>query len=240
MKTDQKLRDEVQHELRWDSQIAADHISVAVEDRIVTLSGMVRSYAERQSAQQAALRVDGVHDVANELQVELPGEPMCSDAQLAQAVRTALEWHTQIPSDRIKTTVSNGVVTMYGTLESWHQIAHAEAVVGNLTGVRDVVSELEVGGPAVDARVIESDIEKALERRADRVARRIDVLVRDGTVTLRGTVHSPAERVAVLGAAQFTHGVRTIEDQLRLDAPEEFEASEEQAAGAAFWSHACT
>ena len=76
MKTDQKLRDEVQHELRWDSQIAADHVSVAVEDRIVTLSGIVRSYAERQSAKQAALRVHGVHDVANELQVELPGEPM--------------------------------------------------------------------------------------------------------------------------------------------------------------------
>jgi osmotically-inducible protein OsmY len=60
-------------------------------------------------------------------------------------------------------------------------------------------------------------IEQALERRAEREARRIHVEVRDGTATLTGTVHSWAERKSVLAAARFTPGVRAIEDHLHVE-----------------------
>ena len=140
-----------------------------------------------------------------------------------------IEWRTFIPGDRIKTTVSNGVVTLYGTVDTWQQVAEAEEVVGNLRGVQDVLSELVVVAPKVDAAVVQGDIEEALERRADRLATRIQVAVQDGTVTLRGTVHSPAERAAVLGAARYTHGVQAVEDELHMERPEASLAHEHRA-----------
>jgi osmotically-inducible protein OsmY len=221
MKSDQEIQDHVQQELRWDTRIDAADIGVAVEAGIVSLSGTVKSFAERQAAQEAALRVSGVHDVANDIQVNVPGHLVRTDADIARAVRTALEWRSFIPSDRIQTTVTGGIVTLYGVLDSWWQVADTESVVGNLEGVRDVVNELLVVVPEVDADTLKRDIEKALERRADRVARHIQVMVDDGTVTLSGTVHSPAEREAVLGAARFTHGVQSVGDHLRVEHPEE-------------------
>ncbi len=225
MKTDQEIQDQVLEELRWDRRIDAADIGVAVEDGVVSLSGDLSSFAERQAAQEAALRVSGVHDVANDIKVKVPGRLARTDSDLAQAVRTALEWRSFIPSDQIQTSVTNGVVTLYGTLDSWWQVADTESVIGNLEGVRDVVSELVVSTPALDPDTVQFDIEKALERRADRLARRIQVAVEDGTVTLSGTVHSAAEREAVLGAARFTHGVRTVEDHLRVEHPEESTAT---------------
>ena len=60
-------------------------------------------------------------------------------------------------------------------------------------------------------------IEQALERRAEREARRIRVDVKDGVVTLMGAVHSWAERKSVVAAARFTPGVQMVEDPLRTE-----------------------
>jgi osmotically-inducible protein OsmY len=38
-----------------------------------------------------------------------------------------------------------------------------------------------------------------------------------GRVVLGGTVRSWAEKMAVIGAARFTSGVRAVEDELRTD-----------------------
>ncbi len=224
MQTDRDVQNQVEQELRWDSRVDAAAIGVAAQEGVVSLTGTVDSFAQRKAAQEAAFRVYGVRDVANDIRVQMPGHLIRTDADIAQAVRAALEWDIRIPSDRISSTVSDGVVTLFGTVSDWHQVAAAEGAVGNLAGVIDVVSELVVSVPDIDAATIQRDIEDALERRADHAARRIQVIVHDGTVTLAGTVHSPAERQAVVGAARFTHGVRRVEDELRVEHPEESSA----------------
>jgi osmotically-inducible protein OsmY len=220
MRSDRELQDQVLQELRWDTRIDAAEIGVAVQEAVAALSGSVKSFAERQAAEEAALRISGIHDVANNIQVNVPGHLVRADADLAHAVRGALEWHSFLPSDRIKTTVTGGIVTLHGTADSWWQVADAESVVGNLAGVRDVVSELVVLTPEIDPQTILHDIEHALERRADRLAQHINISIEHGHVVLRGTVHSAAERRAVLGAARFTHGVREVEDRLRVEHPD--------------------
>jgi osmotically-inducible protein OsmY len=219
MKTDLTIQDHVQQELRWDSRLDAADIGVVVHDGIVTLSGTVKSFTESKAAQAAALRVAGVRDVANDIHIQMPGSLTRTDADIAQAVRAALKSDITIPSDRIRSTVSEGVVTLLGTVDDWHEVAAAERAVSNLAGVHDVVSELDVNAPPLDSTVVQAEIEEALERRAERAARRISVTVLDGTATVTGTVHSWAEKDAVLGAARGTHGVRLVRDQLRIESP---------------------
>lgn len=219
MKTDLTIQDHVQQELRWDSRLDAADIGVVVHNGVVTLSGTVKSFTESKAAQAAALRVAGVCDVANDIHIQMPGSLTRTDADIAQAVRAALESDITVPSDRISSSVSEGVVTLLGTVDDWHEVAAAERAVRNLAGVRDVVSELDVNAPSLDSTVVLAEIEEALERHADRAARRISVNVLDGTATVTGTLHSWAEKEAVLGAARGAHGVRLVRDQLRIEPP---------------------
>ncbi len=227
MKTDFTLQDQVLQELRWDGRLDAAEVGVTVQDGVVTLTGTVRSFVERNAAEKAALHVGGVLDVANDIHVSLGGSHTRTDAEIAQTVRAALERDITVAHERIQSSVSDGVVTLFGTLDDWHQVTAAENAVTNLAGVRDVLSELLVHAEPVDSAVVQSEIEEALERRAERAARQIAVAVHGGTATITGTVRSSAEKEAVLGAARGTRGVRTVEDQLRFDSRPSHEEVEE-------------
>jgi len=60
MKTDQQLRRDVEDELSWDPRISDAEIGISAKDGVVTLSGFVKSYAQRLAAEHAAERVSGV------------------------------------------------------------------------------------------------------------------------------------------------------------------------------------
>jgi osmotically-inducible protein OsmY len=217
-KTDTQIHHDVLEELQWDSRVDEKEVGVQVAGGVVTLTGTVTSWAKRMAAQEAAHRVIGVLDVANDVQVKvLLGGLAPTDTEIAQAVRRALEWDVFVPEEKITSTVTGGWVTLEGTVEGWSQRNDAERAVRNLTGVKSVVNKITVMPPNAVTEDVQKAIEQALERRAEREARQIRVDVRDGTVTLTGSVHSWAERKSVLAAARFTPGVRTVEDHLRTE-----------------------
>jgi len=216
-KTDTQIHHDVLEELQWDSRVDEKEVGVQVAGGVVTLTGTVTSWAKRIAAQEAAHRVIGVLDVANDIQVKAPGGLAPNDTEIAQAVRRALEWDVFVPEEKITSTVTDGWVTLEGTVERWSQRDDAERAVRNLTGVKSVVNKITVTPPKPVTAGVQKAIEQALERRAEREARRIRVDVRDGTVTLTGSVHSWAERKSVLAAARFTPGVRSVEDHLRTE-----------------------
>jgi osmotically-inducible protein OsmY len=72
MKTNQQLQLDVIDELSWEPSVEASDIGVVTKDGVVTLTGHVRTYAEKVAAEKAAERVEGVHAVANEVEVRIP------------------------------------------------------------------------------------------------------------------------------------------------------------------------
>ncbi len=64
---DRDLALEVERALRRDAAVQPGHVDVTVEDRHVTLSGVVDSWAERNAALDDALHIRGVADVRDEL-----------------------------------------------------------------------------------------------------------------------------------------------------------------------------
>lgn len=218
MKRDAEIQQDVLDELNWDSRIEVTDVGVEVDDGVVTLTGTVDSYARRMAAVEAAHRVAGVRDVADNIQVRVPGILGRTDTDLAQAVRHALEWDALVPDERIRSTVSHGIVTLVGTVERFRHLTEAERAVRSLAGVIDVVNEIEVV-PGVQPKpaTIHQAIERVLERRADREASHVHVAVQDGTVTLSGSVRSVADKRAVVGAVGHAPGVRAIREYLRVD-----------------------
>ena len=217
IKSDSQIKTDVLNELKWDSRIDETEIGVQVRDGIVTLVGTVDVYAKKVAAREASHRVHGVLDVVDDLQVKVPGIGARTDTELARAVRDALVWDAFVPDEKITSTVSLGIVTLEGMVQTWTQRADAERVVRGLTGVRGVINQIAVAAKPVDPTRIKTEIEEALERQAEREARRIGVVVRDGVVTITGRIRSWAEKNAIDRVVGFAPGVRRVDDQLVVD-----------------------
>lgn len=217
-RSDEAIRDAVTRELEWDSGVAAEHVQVTVTNRIVALTGTAPSYAAKIAAQKAAHRVPGVLDVVNDLVVPIAPGRERGDADLAAAVRHALQWDVRVPDERIGTTVASGFVTLEGTVHLLRERDDAERAVRSLAGVRGVSNLIRVEKRAVQPAKIRAAIENALERHARHEAKRIEVMVEDGLVTLTGPVDSFAEKQAIMGLVGHLPGVQAVRDRLMLPA----------------------
>jgi osmotically-inducible protein OsmY len=217
IKSDSQIKADVLAELKWDPNVDETEVGIQVHDGIVTLTGNISAYPKKLAARNAAHRVHGVLDVVDNLKVKIPEAWERSDEDLAKAVRNALKWDVLVPDERITSTVSSRMVTLQGSVDTWSQRADAEYAVHRLTGVQGVVNQIAVAGKPADAGKIKQLIEGALERQAEREAKRIAVSVQEGVVTLKGTVRSLGERNAIERAAGFAPGVRRVDDRTTVD-----------------------
>jgi osmotically-inducible protein OsmY len=156
---DSLIRDDVLFELKWDPKITSNDIAVAVKDGVVTLSGYVSSYWEKDAAEKAAKRVYGVKAVANDVEVKLGLTR--TDPEIARDAVHELESHVSVPNDSIKVTVRSGWVTLEGSVEWQYQKSLAESSVKKLKGVIGVTNKIEVK-PKASPQEIKGKIEDVL------------------------------------------------------------------------------
>lgn len=222
MKSDSELQKSVSCELAGDTRLDAAAVGVSVHHGVVTLNGAVESWSEKHAAEEAAHRVAGVLDVANDIEIKPSWSTRRSAADVAKAVRRALEGGVPCSHRLIQSTVCDaGHITLTGTVGTLLQRDDVERVVRSVEGVRFITNRIAVEPPRIAASELRSSIkaalEEALERHVAREADHIEIDVRDDMVVLSGKIASWIERDAVISAAKGTPGVRRIEDQLRIE-----------------------
>lgn len=215
MKTDAQLQQDVMAELNWEPAVHAARIGVEVQDGVVTLAGEVGSYSEKWHAEAAAQRVSGVKALAVAMQVKLSVPSQRGDADIAQSCKNILAWTSILPADAIQVMVEGGWLTLTGQVEWQYQRQNAADSLRYLPGVVGLSNQISIK-PAASAKLVKSDIEAALQRRATSDAHTISVAVQGGDVTLTGTVHSWAERELATLSAWGSAGVRHVVDQMTL------------------------
>jgi len=215
MKTDAQLRKDIIDELDWDPSFNAAHIGVAVDRGVVTLTGHIDTYAEKAAIERALQRVQGVGAIALELDVKLAPNHQRSDTELAQALQSALAAQALVPASRITLKVEHGWVTMSGEVDWDYQRSTAERTVHQMTGVVGVSNRVTLKPRTVPTDV-SNRIKDALARQAEREARGIEVSISGSTATLRGAVHSWAERNAAQGAAWSAPGITLVVNELKV------------------------
>jgi osmotically-inducible protein OsmY len=138
------------------------------------------------------------------------------DQRLKDSVAYQLEWDPQLDASLVGVSAQDGVVTLTGYVNSYAAKLAAERVSRRVYGVRAVANEIEV---RLASERIDPDIAKdalaALTNRVD-VPLGITVTVRDGHITLGGTVEWMYQKMAAERAVKYLRGVRGVFNHILL------------------------
>lgn len=198
----------VESEFWSDELVDANAIDVSTSEGIVTLSGSVDSILAKERADRIAASIVGVRGVIN--RIDVTGVER-DDDELETAVESALLRDPATDSYEVEVGVTDGRVTLTGTVDSWSEKQLSATVAKGVRGVREIQNEIQIDGAADRSdREIEEEIEARLENdvRVDDYG--IAVAVEDGVVTLSGTVGSLAEKRRAGGDA-WVAGVKSVD-----------------------------
>jgi osmotically-inducible protein OsmY len=221
MRTDLEIQQDVINEMKWQPHLKSSNIGVSVKNGVVTLSGIVDSFAQKVNAEKAAKKVFGVRAVAEDIQIGDSPSYHKTDAEIAESVVSALRWNSGVPDEKIKVKVENGVVTLEGEVEWDFQRSVAKNAVAGLIGVKNVYDLTNVK-PKITASDLKAKIKAALQRAATVDAGNISVNVEGSAVTLRGIVRSYSEKEEAGDAAWAAPGITSVSNFLEVEPELEF------------------
>jgi osmotically-inducible protein OsmY len=215
MKSDGQLQQDVMAELEWEPRIDHADIGVAVNDGVVTLTGLVKSFDEKQIAERAVQHVSGVRAIAEEIKVRYDNDRKTADSEIAKRILDIFSWSALTPDDGIGVKVENGWVTLTGLVD-WHfQAAEARLAAGKISGVVGIVNQIQLRQHSTTGD-IHQRIVAAFERQADLDATGVTIALDGNTVTLGGKVKAWHERLAAERAAWSAPGVTGVEDHIMV------------------------
>jgi osmotically-inducible protein OsmY len=199
-----------------DPRVLAADITVAAQDRCVTLHGSVPSLHEKQLAQRIVRSVIGVVRIDNHLNVI--GEDR-ADGEIQSDIEASFASDSLLHGQRVKVSVHQGVAILSGEVQDFSSKFQAFRVASGVRGVRAITNETRVspaariGDDAISRLVVSRLRANAVTRS---VADRINVRTEDGVVELTGEVATWSHRAEAGNAARFTDGVRRVDNQLTV------------------------
>lgn len=208
------LRQSILDEMEFEPSIDAAGIGVAVHSGIVTLTGHVRTYAEKEAAERVASRVKGVRGIAADIEVQIFD-------RRKQTTTTSLVGLSKCstgmsPCQRIRCRCgSSRDGSPCGAGQWQYQKKAAYDGVRDLAGVVGVSNLVELK-PRITAVDVKKRIEDAFQRDAALEADSIRIDVQGRNVTLSGKVNW-SERQAAERAAWSAPGISTLDDRLTVE-----------------------
>jgi osmotically-inducible protein OsmY len=151
-----------------------------------------------------------------------------SDEQVSRAVLMEFAYADIVPTDNIVVAVSDGIVSLDGTVSTLVARQQAEEIAATISGVQSINNRIEVLTQDVPPDVLIAEVSAALAQNAATDSYEIDVAATiAGSVTLTGTVESWAEKSLAETVTATVSGVRAVDNQLTVDTSRFYRGAEE-------------
>ena len=224
VRNDADIRDDVRMRLAGSSSIQIRILGVDVENGEVTLTGEVRSAAQREEARLLAAEVRGVRAVHNKLVVS---NPRCRpDSEIQQDILDSLHRDVYLTGLPIAVSVVDGVATLSGEVGNAYERIRAQDKAWVVNNVRDITNKITVrwweergvrkemlfpGALAIQEAVYdELDLDSRI------IISNIRVETGRGFVVLRGTVPTLQQKRIAEQDAMDVVGVRSVTNLLEV------------------------
>ncbi len=216
MKSNQELQTDVQNAIKWEPLLNDAEIGVTAKDGVVSLSGVVDSYAKKMEAENAAKKVIGVKALVEKIEVNFPGSLKKTNVEIANEVLASLKANLSIPQDKVTVKVEDGWVTLEGELPWNYQKEAAKRGINYLIGVKGVTNSIKIKADTYDA-IEKKVVEDAIARSWSVDDSDINISVSGTTVTIDGTVDSWYEKEEASRIVWNTPGVWNVKNELVVD-----------------------
>lgn len=205
---DDDILEAVEAELRYDDAVSADHLNVAVDAGVVTLSGKAFSLLAKRRAVRLIGSLKGVRAIIDRVEVVPNGR---SDEHIFADVQAALRDDPVADPKEIQFTVGQGRVKLNGKVDSFAEKQSVETTVAGVRGVTEIENKLAILKPEIRSdKEIKPEILRRFELNPYLAEGRVDVEVDHGVVTLSGEVGSVNEKV-VAGFLSWVAGVLDVD-----------------------------
>jgi osmotically-inducible protein OsmY len=144
---------------------------------------------------------------------------MKTDREIELDVKDELQWDPDLDATDIAVTVKKGVVTLAGFVKSYADKYEAESAAKRVAGVLGVANDIEVRVPSMHERPdpeIARDAVAAIKGQLPISSENIKVIVKDGWVTLEGTVEWQYQKNTAETAVRRLKGVRGVTNSILL------------------------
>lgn len=183
-------------------------VQVHVEDGTVTLGGTVDTLEEKFLADNLVASTQGVKALRNGILVK---PTPTRDDVIERTVEETFQTVPALKNKRLHVSVTQGVVTLKGSVEKpLHSVA-AEKSAQTVPGVVDVVNLIKVVGTPRPDREIERDVVFYLQSSSLVNLDDVEYRVSDGTVTLKGKIDNLSHKYAIANDLEKIHGVRGVD-----------------------------
>jgi len=144
--------------------------------------------------------------------------PPKADREIQEDVIAELNRDARLTPAEVGVEVVGGVVTLTGTVSRRTRIAVAADIALSVPGVHDVANKLAAAdGPSDhDDSAIAQAVRHALRWNTAVPSHRIDTIVRDGAVTLRGSVEHRYQRDGAGDVVAAVAGVVWVDNRIKL------------------------
>ncbi len=134
-RSDRAIEADIENAWITDPATESFEIVAAVEDGEATLTGTVGSFQERHLAEQVAKGVRGVEEIDNQIDIDYKTDR--GDGDIEADIQRALHWDALVDDALISVDVTNGEVSLTGTVGSAAEKTRA-AAEARVAGVQDV------------------------------------------------------------------------------------------------------
>ena len=216
MKSNAELQQDVQNAIKWQPLLNAAEIGVTAKDGVVSLTGVVDTYAKKIEAENAAKIVAGVSALVEKIEIKYPSSYTKTNAEIATEVLTALKARWDVPKDKVKVKVEAGWITLTGELGWNYQKEAAKDAIKSLMGVTGVTNDITIKSESTES-VEKTTIENALKRNWAFLDNDVRVQVLGHVATLTGTVDSLYQKNEAGSIAWNAPGVWAVDNELVVD-----------------------